>query len=66
MAVVQAMHVEMFAAKENAGFEEQDWELRKKGQEGLPFKLGRVTGTMQSPLFELILKELREYGTQME
>ena len=45
MAIVKAAHVEMFAARENSGFEEEDWELKKKGLEASPFKMVRVTGT---------------------
>ena len=33
MAIVKAAHVEMFLARENPGFEEEDWELRKAGKE---------------------------------
>ena len=46
MAIVKAAHLEMFAARENPGFEEEDWELRKAGKESLPFKMVRVTGTL--------------------
>jgi len=46
MAIVKAAHVELFLARENPGFEEEDWELRKAGKESLPFKMVRVTGTL--------------------
>ena len=64
--MAKAYHVEMFHARENDRYLEEEFECRKKvdGMVVMPFKMVQVTGV--SPLFELILKELRDYGNQVE